>query len=157
MVASLYEYFLSGRCDSLEGANGGYNLLEMEIRMDRIIVQLDKVIAKLGSIQANQWSLYAAIQDGNRQIQTLTESVNRVAGNISALDSNISNLGRSISNGIDRQNSRLSAIQKSSELTAYYAERNQKELEYMNRMDYLCGRNSDTFFNVPPSSSIYDI
>ena len=44
----------------------------------------------------------------------------------------------------------LSALQASSALTAYQSERTQKELHYMNRMNYLSGKNDDVFFNIPP-------
>lgn len=66
MMCSIYEYFCSGRCTTLEGHEGAYNILEMEIRLDRIITQLDKVITQLGAIQQSQYMLYSAIQESNR-------------------------------------------------------------------------------------------
>lgn len=47
-------------------------------------------------------------------------------------------------------NGHIAELQKTSSLTAYFSERTQKELAYMNRMDYLSGRNDDVFFNHPP-------
>ena len=47
-------------------------------------------------------------------------------------------------------NTHIIELQKDSALTAYYVERTQKELAYMNRMDYLSGRNDDVFWNHPP-------
>ena len=51
MVCSLYEYVCTGRCDTLEGHEGAYNLLELEIRLDKIVTGLDRVIELLGRIQ----------------------------------------------------------------------------------------------------------
>lgn len=39
---------------------------------------------------------------------------------------------------------------KESAIVAYSTERVAKELNYMNRMNYLVGRNDETFFNLPP-------
>lgn len=46
-ISSIYEYFESGRCNTLTGHEGAYNIYENEIRLNRIIVQLDIVIDKL--------------------------------------------------------------------------------------------------------------
>ena len=43
MVCSLYEYVCSGRCDTLAGHEGAYNIWEMEIRLDKIVTQLGLV------------------------------------------------------------------------------------------------------------------
>ena len=143
MVCSLYEYICASRCTTLEGHEGAYNILEMEIRLDRIITQLDKVIAQLNAIQSNQFILYSAIQESNRQSALLLESTNHMADQL-----------QSLGNCLDTQSTQFQAqisnLQKSSALTAYHAERTQKELHYMNRMDYLTGRNDGVFFNQPP-------
>ena len=54
-ICSLYEYISSGRCDTLEGQAGAYNLYEMELRQNVIIGQLEKVISQLESIKNNQY------------------------------------------------------------------------------------------------------
>lgn len=65
-ISSFYEYFESGRCDTLTGHEGAYNIYENEIRLNRIIVQLDIVIDKLEEIKNNQYMLYDAINQTNR-------------------------------------------------------------------------------------------
>lgn len=141
MMCSIYEYFCSGRCTTLEGHEGAYNVLEMEIRLDRIITQLDKVIAQLGAIQQNQYVLYSAIQESNQRSEQLLASVNQLVGGVQELNSQSRIMG-----------DRLSSLQQSSALTAYHAERVQKELSYMNRMDYLTGRNDNAgLYNRPPT------
>lgn len=61
-ISSFYEYFQSGRCTTLAGHEGAYNIFENEIRLDRIVQQLDVVIEKLDQIKRNQYMLYNAIK-----------------------------------------------------------------------------------------------
>lgn len=140
MVCSLYEYICAGRCNKLEGSEGAYNILELEIRLDRIITQLDRITVLLGKIQENQFVLYSAIQESNQRSAQILESTNRM----------VDNLQHSYE-GIDTLTDRIAELQKTSELTAYCADRTQKELAYMNRMNYLSGRNDSVFWNVPPT------
>ena len=51
----------------------------------------------------------------------------------------------------DKLQAQFANLQQSSALTAYQAERAQKELHYMNRMNYLSGKYDDVFFNLPPT------
>lgn len=138
-VCSLYEYICAGRCSTLEGHEGAYNIYETEMRLDRIITQLDKVIANLGAIRDNQFMLYSAIQNMNQQSMCILKSTQEMAGQL-----------RSITGQAGNMAVQITELQKTSALTAYHAERTQKELAYMNRMDYLSGRNDDVFFNHPP-------
>lgn len=140
MVSSLYEYICAGRCKELEGHEGAYNILEMEIRLDRVITQLDRIIAQLDSIKQNQFMLYSAIQESNQQSARL----------LKATDQMVSSL-QDFHGELDELNSHICELQKTSALTAYCAERSRKELAYMNRMNYLAGRNDDVFWNVPPT------
>ena len=53
-LTSIYEYFVTGRCDSLAGANGAYNMYEDEVRKDTVISQLNTVIENLEQIRLNR-------------------------------------------------------------------------------------------------------
>ena len=72
-TCSFYEYFISGRCSTLTGHEGAYNIFENEARMERICIKLDEVIDQLEDIKANQYVLYDAIQEGNRTTERLVE------------------------------------------------------------------------------------
>ncbi len=75
-ACSFYEYFASGRCSSLTGHEGAYNIYENEARLERICTKIDEVIINLEQVRNNQYYLYAAIQEGNQiSQQLLTESV----------------------------------------------------------------------------------
>lgn len=146
MVCSLYEYICAGRCDTLEGHEGAYNILETEIRLDRIIIQLDKVITQLEKIQQNQFILYSAIQKSNQRISQIIDSTSYMASRLDDFYSNSLQLNSQAA----ELTTRIAELQQNSALAAYHAERTQKELAYMSRMDYLSGRNDDVFFNHPP-------
>lgn len=146
MVCSLYEYICAGRCTELEGHEGAYNILESEIRLDRIINQLDQVITNLEQIRQNQFMLYSAIQKSNVRLGLIMDSTNRLSSRLN----DFYNSSIQLNDQTAELNARIAELQASSELTAYYTERAQKELAYMNRMDYLSGRNDAVFFNHPP-------
>lgn len=74
-VASMYEYIDSGRCDSLEGADGAYNIFELEVRLDRIITKLDIIINSLEQIRANQYYLYTAIKEIQPHIDKVSSAI----------------------------------------------------------------------------------
>lgn len=73
-VASFCEYLNAGRCSSLEGHEGAYNIFENEIRQDVIISQLSEVIRNLESIRNNQYMVYQAVKEGNLQAEKLYQS-----------------------------------------------------------------------------------
>lgn len=46
-LTSIYEYYMTGRCEELTGPHGAYNLYEDELRKDTVISQLNTVIENL--------------------------------------------------------------------------------------------------------------
>lgn len=74
-ISSIYEYLDSGRCEQLEGADGAYNIYEMEIRLDRIITKLDVIIVNLEQIRNNQFYLYSAINELKTKIDVVTNAI----------------------------------------------------------------------------------
>ena len=79
MVCSIYEYICAGRCTTLEGHEGAYNILELEIRLDRIVTQLDAILSNLAAIQANQYTLYVCLQESNQKIDMLLQEESQIA------------------------------------------------------------------------------
>lgn len=57
-LTSIYEYYVTGRCEELSGPYGAYNLYEDEVRKDKVISQLNTIIANLEQIKQNQYKLY---------------------------------------------------------------------------------------------------
>ncbi len=142
MVCSLYEYICAGRCYELEGHEGAYNLLEIEIRMDRIITKLDIVIFRLEQIRSNQFVLYSEMTESNRRLSSLIHQFDRAASSIESFHGDFNMLTDYVSD-----------LKNNSECTKYHAERIDKELAYLNRMNYLTGKNDGNgiLFNYPPT------
>lgn len=157
MVCSLCEYIQAGRTDSLDGYNGAYNILETEIRLDRIITRLDRIIVQLQQIQTNQYVAYTAIQEANKTLQAIETSSERIVSQLIGLQETTHGFSNRMQSNFQvlqtntaQFQAQLVSLQRNSALTAYHAERARKELTYMNRMDYLTGRNDGVFFNRPP-------
>ena len=74
-VTTIYEYLASGRCDTLEGADGAYNLYEMELRQNIVIGQLSSVLDSLEQIKSNQFTLYSEIAESNRKSAELLSDI----------------------------------------------------------------------------------
>ena len=77
-ICSIYEYFASGRCSELSGANGAYNLFESELRQNIIIGQLDQIIDQLEQIKQNQYMLYSELRETNKMLKEVSLDVNRI-------------------------------------------------------------------------------
>lgn len=117
-VSCFLDYLLSGRCATLEGTYGAYNLYENEARMNRIITRLDHISVQLNQIQFNQQLLYGAIEQCNQNVNRLVTAVNQTAELV----------GRTAAS--------TGAIEQSQATIAYQAKLLQKELAYRNRMQY---------------------
>lgn len=139
MINSICEYLKSGRCSTLEGAIGAYNILENEMRLDRIILQLDQVIVKLDQIKQNQYMLYSAIERGNKIASEIAQSTKELSTKLDSIQIHEQDYFQELKN-----------LQAASSITVYNLERINKELHYMNRMKYYAGEYNGTFFNQLP-------
>ena len=77
-VCSFYEYFVTGRCSQLTGADGAYNLYESEIRLDIISNKLDTIISNLEDIRNNQYMLYTELSKANSAIDGISKDVHDI-------------------------------------------------------------------------------
>lgn len=96
-VCMFYEYLCSGRCNSLEGHEGAYNIYESELGMNVIIGKLDEIIERLDRIEENQYVIAQAINKTNEALVRVEKSIGGCL-------------------------SRLESMEKSVELNAYYNE-----------------------------------
>ena len=122
-ISSFNEYLSSGRCTTLEGANGAYNIYESEIRADRVIEQLSEVVNSLHRIEKNQFLIYSAIQETNEQLRKLNSSMGEAIKEMKEI------------------NIQTKDIANSSKVTAYYSRINayysKKTAELTNSLGYL--------------------
>lgn len=71
-VIRILEYFDSGRCTALTGADGAYNKYEEELRQDAIISRLDAAINCLYQIRDTQYMLYESLEDCLDELGAIT-------------------------------------------------------------------------------------
>ena len=92
-VAMFYEYLSAGRCSSLEGADGAYNIYESELRSNIIISKLSDIVESLEKIKDNQYMIYSAINEANKRLDKMNrkmgemiESVDKIADSVEHLE-----------------------------------------------------------------------
>lgn len=78
-MCSICEYFETGRCTSLKGADGAYNLYEAELRQNMIIGRLDTIIDKLDEIKNSQYMLYCELKKTNQILRAISREVESIA------------------------------------------------------------------------------
>lgn len=74
-MSTIYEYIDSGRCETLEGADGAYNLFETELRANLIISQLSSITTSLEQIKGNQFVLYKELKAVNKNLKNIDSSI----------------------------------------------------------------------------------
>ncbi len=75
-VATFCEYLLTGRCSSLEGPDGAYNLFESECRSQTIISQLSQVAGSIDQLKSTQFLIWEQLQKNNQQQEQLNSLMN---------------------------------------------------------------------------------
>lgn len=84
-LTSIYEYFITGRCEELTGPHGAYNMYEDEMRKDTVISQLSTVIANLEQIKQNQYMLYQQVKTIQKTASVIGNELAQIRGYTAAL------------------------------------------------------------------------
>lgn len=119
-LSSFYEYLMTGRCNSLKGPDGAYNIYENEIRMNRVIAQLDTVITSLEEIKQNQFVMYQEMRSINTSLENLNSSMDSALTSIQTIEANTT----SIHEYMEHISRNSDVIAHNSAVTAYYAKVN---------------------------------
>ena len=124
-VSSFNDYLEQGRCNTLEGFEGAYNIYNFEERLDKIITRLDDIYRSLEQIRYSQNTLYHTLKESNQQMERMQNSFESSAKQLETM--------------IEKQSSvAISQLQKradNAELTRFNTQQARKELELRNRMD----------------------
>ena len=96
-VSQICEYFETGRCDTLTGPNGAYNLFEAELRANVIIIKLDNILEKLDDIKSMQYMIYEAIMTTNSLLGSISNELSQVTDAVIANTAAIENFNASVS------------------------------------------------------------
>ncbi len=129
-ISTFYEYIMSGRCETLEGTSGAYNIYENEIRMNTVISQLSDVVASLEEIKNNQFMIYSAITEINLQLSELNYSMDSAVKSLERIKTNTSDMNKYLSEISDN----TKVIAYNTEATAFYAKKN---AELTNALGYM--------------------
>lgn len=78
-VCTFYEYFMSGRCSTLTGADGAYNLYEAELRQNLIINKLDMIVSQLEQIKQNQYTLYTEMKKATAIAESISKDISQIS------------------------------------------------------------------------------
>ncbi len=87
-VCSLYGYLETGRCSSLEGHEGAYNLYEAELRQNMIITKLDAVIDHLEAIEQNQYVLHKQINEMQKTLSEVSMKMTQMLRKVNSIADN---------------------------------------------------------------------
>lgn len=81
-IATIYGYLESGRCFSLYGHEGAYNLYSSEARLNQILVKLDDIIDSLDDLRRGQNILKQELKNSNYKLDSLSNSLDNINNNI---------------------------------------------------------------------------
>lgn len=129
-LSTFYEYLMAGRCTSLEGANGAYNLYEEQVRGEIIIGQLSQVIKKLDQIQENQYMIYSELQNVNMQLSQVNNTMHSALDSMVSMDKKLDHISKN--SDIIAQNTDV--IAHNTAVAAYYSKVN---AELTNALGYM--------------------
>lgn len=87
-IASFYDYFDTGRCNTLVGPNGAYAIYEEELRFQRIESRLEVIISKLDEIINNQQYLGELMRDANDTLHRIDQTNNRMMKSMNRISEN---------------------------------------------------------------------
>lgn len=119
-LSTFCEYLMTGRCATLEGANGAYNLYESECRADMIISQLSVVIESLEQIKQNQYLIYSELQSIRSDLADLNNTMNAALKSIQSIDATTAK----ISGQMDKISDNTDVIAHNTAVAAYYSKVN---------------------------------
>lgn len=129
-LSSFYEYLMSGRCVTLEGADGAYNIYESEIRMNRVIAQLDTVISSLEEIKQNQYMMYQELRSINATLTALNSTMEKALASIRGIETNTASMNKYM----EHISKNSDIIAHNTAATAYYSKIN---AELTNALGYM--------------------
>ena len=112
-LSTFYEYLMAGRCETLDGVNGAYNIYENEIRLNTIITKLDE-------IKENQFIIYNKLRDIDNSLSALNNTMQKAVSSLDTISKNTSDMNVYL----DNISKNTAVIAHNSAVTAYYSKVN---------------------------------
>lgn len=118
-IASLNEYIMSGRSNSLTGSGGAYDKFEMDCRADRIISQLSEVVTSLDAIREGQHMLYTQITAVNKGLDKLNKTTEDALNVLTKMDADMYEQTRILNKNVEGLSKKADSIVKNTDIIAY--------------------------------------
>ena len=117
-VSTFIDYLEAGRCSSLDGPDGAYNLYESELRTNLVMDKLDEIVNRLDTIKANQFYMYDQISKANHRLESIQGEliINNVLTAVGLAE-------------LSEANDKLDEINYNTKVTSYYSKKNNDTLE----------------------------
>lgn len=96
-VTQIHEYLETGRCSTLDGPDGAYNLFERELRANQIIAQLSQIVVRLDEIRQLQYEIVAAIQATNGLLAGISQDISSLESAVNVNTAAINDFNASVS------------------------------------------------------------
>lgn len=129
-LSSFYEYLMSGRCETLEGAHGAYNIYEAEIRANAIVAHLDEIRKQLNTLIQTQFMICSELQKVNKNMSELNSKMDSALASVRKIEKGVENI--SLNTETIARNTEVIAY--NSQVTAYYSKLN---TELTNALGYM--------------------
>lgn len=129
-ITTFYEYLMSGRCESLEGVNGAYNIYEQELRANIIIDKLDDIIVSLEELKQNQYVICSEMQNINATLNLMEANLALATDAIVHIEENVEDM----SAFMEHISKNTDVIAYNTTKTAYYSKLN---AELTNALGYM--------------------
>lgn len=127
-ITTIYEYLQVGRCSTLTGPDGAYNLYEHDLQFGIVIGKLDKIVNSLEQIKQNQFNTYQILESIEINTSMMNASMDKMLENIGSMQQSIGDIAQSAQNS-----------EYYNQKTAYYSEvaaREASTLSFIERMDH---------------------
>lgn len=125
-VTVIYGYFDTGRCSSLRGYEGAYNLYEDERIKGIIINQLDDIKKELETLNATMTYVAIAIAGCEKQLDTLNRNMENLIAETSRMNSNFTETMHEMNSNMISYHQNMDDYAKQIEVntanSAYYSE-----------------------------------
>ena len=91
-LSTFYDYLMSGRCKSLEGSKGAYNLYERENRSDVMITKLSGIERSLKRIERSQIVISDQLANMNHSLKRMNDTMDAAYNAITDIRANSNNM-----------------------------------------------------------------
>lgn len=126
-VSAFYDYLLIGRCETLEGAAGAYNLYESEMRFKEIGDNFDTIHDDLGRLERGQRKLSSKLDSMGRSLDRLDQKMGAAHKAISDMSKTATDIYAETKNMnvfMERLSKNSDVIAHNTAVTAYYSKIN---------------------------------